>query len=253
MKRILFIGLLAFASQAHALDRVQADSLVARGVRAYAAGDHGAARAAFDSVSVEYSSAALELNLGNCFFKLGDVAHAILHYERGLRLAPGDADLQANLDFANEQVKDRVGAPPAFALGNTWAQLRSGADPDQWARRSLWASMLFFTLLGLAVALRRPVFRRAAWAAAGVALIGLLLCLGFAWVRHSELRDDSEAIIMAPKVDVRGEPRPSATVLFVLHKGTKVTVLQQDEQGWSEVQLPNGNVGWMPPATVERI
>ena len=250
---MLFIASIAFVSHMHAMDRAQADSLVAQGVRAYAAGNHAAARAAFDSVAVEYDSPALQLNLGNCFFKLGDVAHAILHYERGLRLAPAEADLQANLDLANEQVKDRVGAPPAFALGNTWAQLRSGADPDQWARRSLWASMLLFALLGFAVSLRRLVFRRVAWAAAGLALVSLLLCVGFAWARHHELRDDTEAIIMAPKVDVRGEPRASGTVLFVLHKGTKVTVLHEDEQGWSEVQLPNGKVGWMPPATVERI
>lgn len=253
MNRLISIAMLAVVSQANALDRAQADSLVARGVRAYTAGDHDAARAAFDSVAVAYNSAALELNLGNCWFKLGDIARAILHYERGLRLAPGDPDLQANLDLANEQVKDRVGAPPVFALGNTWARLRSGADPDQWARRSLWASVLFFALLGLATALKRVVSRRLAWGGAGLALIALFLCIAFAWVRHSELLDNSKAIIMAPKVDVRGEPRASATVLFVLHKGTKVMVLQEDRQGWSEVQLPNGSVGWMPPATLERI
>ena len=63
---------------------------------------------------------------------------------------------------------------------------------------------------------------------------------------------DSEAIIMTAKVDVRSEPRDGSTVLFVLHKGTKVRILQQ-ENAWSEVRLANGSVGWMPPASLERI
>lgn len=252
MKRSLSIALACCVLQSVAIDRTQADTLVSIGVRAYTAGDHAAALAAFDSVAVDWNSAGLQLNIGNCHFKLGNVALAILHYERGLRLAPGDADLQANLDLANEQVKDRIAAPPPFVLGNTWAGWRSGGDPDQWARRTLWATAILFTLLAIAMIARRSLLRRSAWAMAGVALLWAVVCFSFAAVRHGELHDDSEAIIMAPKVDVRGEPRTGATVLFVLHKGTKVTVLQQLE-GWTEVQLPNGNVGWMPPASIERI
>ncbi|MBK7297415.1 MAG: SH3 domain-containing protein [Flavobacteriales bacterium] len=64
--------------------------------------------------------------------------------------------------------------------------------------------------------------------------------------------DNSQAIILTPKVDVRSEPREGSTVLFVLHKGTKVDILQETNS-WFEVSLPNGTVGWMPPATLERI
>lgn len=252
MKRLLPFLLALVALNASAVTRLEADSLVARAQRAYAAGDHQAALAAFDSVAATYNSAALQLNIGNCWFKMGDVAHAVLHYERGLRLAPGDEDLLANLDLANEQVKDRVAEKPSFALGTTWARLRGGHDPDQWARRSLWACALFFVLLTAAIVVRRKALRRIVLGSAGAALIFLVLCIAFAIARHGEVLDDSQAIIMEPKVDVLGEPRPGSKVLFVLHKGTKLTVLQA-AGGWYEVQLPNGNVGWMPPATIERI
>lgn len=252
MKRLLPF-LLAFVSlNASAVTKLEADSLVAQAQRAYAAGDHQAALTAFDSVATTYNSAALQLNIGNCWFKMGDVAHAVLHYERGLRLAPGDEDLLANLDLANEQVKDRVAEKPSFALGTTWARLRGGHDPDQWARRSLWACAVFFVLLTAAIVVRRKTLRRIVLGSAGAALIFLVLCIAFAIARHGEVLDDSQAIIMEPKVDVLGEPRPGSKVLFVLHKGTKLTVLQV-AGGWYEVQLPNSNVGWMPPATIERI
>ena len=242
----------AYAMSASAMSKVEADTLVTHAQQAYAKGDHAEALRLFDSVAVQFNSAALQLNLGNCWFKLGDVPNAILHYERGARLAPGDEDIQANLDLAREQVKDRISAPPAFALGTTWASIRGGREPDQWAKRSLWASVVFFALLALAYLLRGRSLRKAVSVLAGMAFVVLALSVTFAAVRHAEVVDDSEAIIMAPKVDVRGEPRTGSTVLFVLHKGTKVSVLQEAE-GWYEVRLPNGSVGWMPFAALVRI
>lgn len=252
MHTLLTALFLASAIAGSAMSEVEADTLVAQGQKAYANGDHASALRLFDSVAVRFNSAALQLNIGNCWFKLGDIPNAILHYERGARLAPADEDIQANLDLAREQVKDRINAPPAFALGTTWANIRGGRGPDHWAKRSLWASVLFFSLLTLAYLLRGRSLRRVVSVLSGLAFVALALCITFAAVRHAELIDDSEAIIMTPKVDVRGEPRVGSTVLFVLHKGTKVSVLQQTD-GWYEIRLPNGSVGWMPFAALVRI
>lgn len=234
------------------MSKIEADSLAAQSARAYTAGDHAAALRSLDPVATYFDSPALQLNIGNCWFKLGDVAHAVLHYERGLLLAPGDADLRANLDLANEQVKDRINPAPTFALGNSWQRLRGGQDPDQWARRSLWAGLLFFMLLGIALVQKPGNRKRIFGFAAALASVLLLASIAFAGARARELGAHSKAIIMAPKVDVRGEPRDGAKVLFVLHKGTKVGVLKA-ENGWFEVELPNGAVGWMPADTIERI
>ncbi|MBX2972197.1 MAG: SH3 domain-containing protein [Flavobacteriales bacterium] len=235
-----------------AMTRVEADSLAAQGSRAYAAGDHAAALALFDSAATAFTSPALLYNIGNCHFKLNDIPHAILYFERALRLAPGDADVQTNLELARQNVVDRVNELPGFSLGSTWSRIRGGRDADQWARRSLWACLAFFVALAAAVAMRQRTARRSLFALSGLLFIGTALSIAFAAFRHKEVTDQSEAIIMSAKVDVRSEPRDGSTVLFVLHKGTKVTILQQDN-AWSEVQLANGSVGWMPPASLERI
>lgn len=235
-----------------AMTRTEADSLVAQGARSYAAGDHAAALALFDSAATAFTSPALLYNIGNCHFKLNDIPHAILFYERALRLAPGDADVQTNLELARQSVVDRVNELPSFSLGSTWSRIRGGRDADQWARRSLWACLAFFAALAAAVAMRQRTARRSLFGLSGLLFIGTALSIAFAAFRHKEVTDQSEAIIMSAKVDVRSEPRDGSTVLFVLHKGTKVTILQQDN-AWSEVQLANGSVGWMPPASLERI
>ncbi|HSA31118.1 MAG TPA: tetratricopeptide repeat protein, partial [Candidatus Omnitrophota bacterium] len=45
-------------------------------------------------------SGALYYNLGNSYFKKGQIGKAILNYERALDFFPRDADLQANYAFA---------------------------------------------------------------------------------------------------------------------------------------------------------
>lgn len=240
------------SSALFSMDKPLADSLVARGQRAYVSGDFVAAASAFDSVAAEFNSASLQLDLGNSWFKQGEIARAILHYERGLRLSPGDADLRANLVLANEQVKDRLANDGQLVLGGTWARIRGGADPDQWARRALYTSLLFFVLLAAAIVLRKRNWRRAIWSLAGLAFLALLVSIAFATMRHRELVSRGHAIILEAKADARSEPRETGKVLFVLHKGAKVAV-EHMENGWTEVRLPNGTVGWMPPASLERI
>ena len=219
---------------------------------AYARGDHQRALQFYDSLNGSWSSASLLFNIGNCHFKLNDVPRAILYYERALRLAPGAEDIQANLDLARMQAVDRVNELPAFTLGGFWERIRGGRDIDQWARRSLWASLLLFILLGSWIMVHRRPWRSVLFGASGLALIATVICVALAAYRLGEATDRSQAIIMAAKVDVRSEPREGATALFVLQEGTKVMVLQE-QNGWSEVRLPNGSVGWMPPSSLVRI
>lgn len=255
MNARLILPLLLLATlpgQAQAMSRAQADSLVAAAEQAYAAGEHAQALVLFDSVHTTWSSAGLLLNIGNCHFKLGDLPQAILHYERAARLAPGDADIRTNLDHARAQVVDRLAELPGFSLGAGWTRWRSGAEVDTWARRSLWSWTVFFALLAVGLLLHHRLWRTMAFSLAGLALLLSVVAVGLAALRHAEVRNTEAAIILQPKVDVRGEPRNGATVLFMLHKGTKVQVLQERD-AWYEVQLPNGNVGWMPPGSLERI
>lgn len=235
-----------------AMDRTTADTLVAQAVQRYAEGDVVGALTLFDSVAGHWNSAGLQYNIGNCHYRAGDIGRAILHYERALRLAPGAADVRANLELARQQVVDRVPELPAFSLSATWGLLRGGRDADQWARRCMVVSPLFFLVLALAMVVRGRGAALGLKVLAGLLGAALLVCIAFAAARHAELQDHSAAIVLAPKVDVRSEPGEGATLLFVLHRGTKVTVLQE-RLGWYEVRLANGNIGWMPPAAAERI
>jgi len=69
--------------------------------RAYEKGEYEKAlRMNMQVLQDGFVSAALLYNIGNCYFRLGDIPRAILYYRRAWYLAPSDADIAANLTFA---------------------------------------------------------------------------------------------------------------------------------------------------------
>lgn len=219
---------------------------------AYANGDHAAALAIYDSIAQQQTSAALLYNIGNCYSKLNDLPRSILFYERALRMAPGAEDIQANLDLARTRTMDRISTVPAFTLGSAWDRVRGGKDADQWARRSLWLCLITCTIAAGALLSTTAPVRRTLGALALVGGLFTATGIGLAAYRVMEMNDHDGAIIMVPKVDVKSEPNGNGTTLFVIHAGTKVRVVQE-ANGWYEVKLANGSVGWAPPTSLERI
>lgn len=249
IKLLLVLALFAQLPDGHA---ASVDSLVNAASAAYAAGDLGTALSLYTRALSEGRSAALHYNIGNCQYKLGDHAMAILHYERALKMAPGDADIQANLELARSRTKDRVSELPSSQVMQRWERFAGGRDIDQWARASIGFAVLFFAMLTLGTLLRRASWRAAIRIASVGAGIMLTLSLVMAWGRHRSLNTHEEAIIMAQRVEVRSEPTERGTVLFVIHRGTKVRVIQIID-GRAEVRLANGAQGWLPMDQFERI
>ena len=64
--------------------------------------------------------------------------------------------------------------------------------------------------------------------------------------------DRKGAIIFAPTVTIKSSPDASGTDLFVLHEGTKVFIKSSLGE-WYEIELEDGNVGWIRQKDLERI
>ena len=60
-----------------------------------------------------------------------------------------------------------------------------------------------------------------------------------------------EAIIMSTS-SVRSSPSMDGTELYILHEGVKVKIISSSD-GWYEVRLPNGSIGWIKKTDLEKI
>ena len=228
-----------------------ADSLWNAGVSAYADGRWSEAREAWtDIATAGLESAELYYNIGGACFKEGDAAHAILWYERSLRVDPSYDDARFNLEFARSQVQDRIDEVPEFFL-RTWGRKLCWLLPS-----GVWAVLciVFFALtLGLLLLylLGNGGARKAGFFVGIATLLLTLLCLGFAfWQRSDALRHDS-AIVVSPVTEVKSSPG-SGVSLFVLHEGTKVKLLEQVGD-WENIELADGRQGWLPRSSFEII
>jgi SH3-like domain-containing protein len=61
-----------------------------------------------------------------------------------------------------------------------------------------------------------------------------------------------EAIVMGTAISVKSSPDKAATDMFVLHEGTKVTLLSEVD-GWVELTIADGKKGWTEASHIERI
>ena len=64
------------------------------------------------------------------------------------------------------------------------------------------------------------------------------------------MHHDSRAVIMRSTLNVKSSPDLSGNDLFVIHEGMVVTVVDET-LGWKRIELPDGNVGWVPGASLE--
>ncbi len=190
-------------------------------------------------------------NLGNAYYRSGDLGRASLNYERADRLAPRDADVRANLTLARSQTIDQFGAD-VTAVDRLTLFARSWLTTDEMALLT-WLLWLVLALL-LTYRLLRSEPRRL-WLTAAVSLtaalwVGGLFSMG-SRIYVDVLRPD--AVIVAAEVDVYSAPDTQETAVFTLHSGASVTIVQA-RRDWMRIALPGGELrGWLPETAVAAV
>lgn len=200
----------------------------------------------------EGESAALYYNLGNAKYKQGDIAHAILYYEKSLKINPNDEDVKFNLDMARSQTVDKIETIEKFVLSQWNQDIQNGASSNGWA---IWSIISFITtlaLVGVYIFSHKILFQKIALFTAIATLLFSIISFSYAKAQYKAMTENEEAIIVAPTVTGKSSPDESGTDLFVLHEGTKVRI-KSKIGNWIEIQMEDGNTGWIKSIKVEII
>jgi tetratricopeptide (TPR) repeat protein len=216
----------------------------------YQEGKYAEARTAYESILANgYESEHLFLNLGNTCFRVGDIAGAILNYERGLRLAPRDEDLQFNLDLVSMMTVDRIAATPRLFIWDYWDSVKGlfSLHAIFWMTYGAWVlTFVFLSLLTLAASF--SLRRVSLFGSIGAGFVFLLFLL-VAVSRNADLSRTDRGVIMSDIVSVKNAPDSRSTDAFVLHSGTQVQITD-GVGGWIQIRLADGKVGWVEEASV---
>ncbi len=217
----------------------------------YERGDYPAAVALYtDLLDQGYDDPVIWYNLGNAYFKAGQLGRSIKAYLRARRLAPRDPDINANLQFVRLYSADRLDrSGRLFVLG--WADTIS-----RWLTLNEWmtlAGALFFTLCLLA-SLKLWLFPRgrAGWYWLGVGGFVWLLVLGGGFRHYRDEYVLRRGVVTVAETDVRGGPGEDYTLQFTGHDGLVFTI-DRVESDWLLVTFENGVKGWVASSAIEPI
>lgn len=239
-----------------ALTAAQADS-------AYSADKFTVASQGYlNAIKTQGPSAKLYYNLGNSYYRMGELGKAILAYERALRLDPTDQNARFNLEFVNARITDRPGERGTLA-GNILNATANFAHSNTWA----WFALGFFalTLAGIMAYLFVDVIalRKLGFFGGFVTLILCGLCIYFSFRSAAISMAKDVAIVTAPSTILSTAPRTPrdrSQEAMLLHEGTKVTILDSVTSStdsvptkWYDVEVDNTHRAWINSKAVEII
>ena len=198
------------------------------------------------------TSAEVYYNLGNCYFKTGNVAKTILNYERARKLAPDDEDIDFNIRIAQLKVIDRMDAVPEIFYKRWMKAAASLFSSDTWSKILIVNAWILFVFLALYITGRSSGLKKFSFVMTFIMIILGVFSFIFSHQSYTMTELDQKAIVMSPSVYVKSSPDEKGTDQFIIHEGTRIDVL--DEIGeWKKIRIANGSVGWLKMEAIEVI
>ena len=211
--------------------------------REYAAGHFQAAGEGYAAlVRAGECNPTLFYNLANAYYRRGDLARAILNYERVLALDPHHAEATANLQLVRDQARAlelTAQRPERFFLSI------SSASYAWMAVIGFWVGIFALTMF----AFRRSTARALVMIVAFLSSAGALYAL---YTVENGNRGQSLAIVTGKNVDARLATADNANSVLALPPGSEVNILST-RGDWSYAALPNNLRGWIPTKGAELV
>lgn len=229
------------------------ESLFKEGNTAYNEGDYKKAIALYEqTLKLGQHSAALYFNLGSAYYRVNNVAESIYYFEKAELLAPEDEDIQINSAFAKNMTIDAIEFLPESQLAQFQKKVFKSLSFSTWTILTV-ALLWIFVILFLGYIFFRSAFLKRTFFF--TSLVVLLLFVGSFLVTftiNQKQKNTEYAIIFSDQIDIWSEPNQQGDLLFTLHEGTKVQVLD-DLDEWQKIRIANGSEGWIRNARIRKL
>lgn len=250
---IIILSFIPMASYALDMPKDSIDILKAQADSAFSAEKFDEAESIYLRLAEQGECSAIYYNLGCTYYRLDNMAKAVLWFERALKLDPSDDDIRFNLTMARSKTVDRIIPRHEMFFVSAWKTLMHSQSVTEWAYSAIATFILALLLIALYLYCSSVGLRKIGFFGA---LLSLILCLLFnvlAYNLRNYNNTHTAGIIMDPAVTVRSTPTNSGTDLFVIHEGTRVEIVDNSMRDWAEVQIADGKVGWIEKNTYESI
>ena len=186
-------------------------------------------------------------NLGDCYYREGNMAKAMVCFQRALLLAPRDSDILQNLNH----VRGKLFLPELYTAGTPVeliVYLRDIFRPDEWLL--ICSIAVFFIFIALVL---RHVTHGVVWISIlSGAIIMVAVSLTASMYQNNTLYSGADAIIIERNADIYSLPSTdSQKSKITLPPGESVKI--EDSMGdWVLIRDDKTN-GWIKHSAIEKI
>jgi len=201
-------------------------------------------------IDEDFSGTSLFYNLGIAYYESGDLAHAILYFEKALKLEPGNSAIQHNLSLSNQKLGQDFIELEEFFLKKWWLATSNFFSTGTWT----FLFILIFILLLIAFFLyifKTGMIKLYAMRIFYPGIVVTIIIFLLAMTRYNAASNHSAAIIMESTGLYLG-PDERSEILYELQAGTRIILLDELE-GWIKIELINKEHGWMGASGFEKI
>ncbi len=200
-----------------------------------------------DILKTGKTSGALYYNLGNSYYKNGQIGKAVVNYIRAKRLLPRDSDVDFNYRYVHSQVKHPFDIHKQGIFKKIISPYVGYLTLDEMLKIALlgYALLCVFILLGLFLQWSRKniIFP--------TALISFVLLLNVSIFIY-QCNAYKHMAVAITNIDSKFEPTEKATTHFNLPEGNMITILDK-EDNWIKIKRMDGKVGWVKSDEIEKI
>tara|TARA_Y100001960_G_scaffold323078_1_gene400781 strand:- start:524 stop:1273 length:750 start_codon:yes stop_codon:yes gene_type:complete len=242
LKFWVLISILFQSHLGHAKDFM---SEVARANNLYANNNYQEAADVYESIHLAgLNNGYLYYNLGNTYIRLGKTGFAILNYIRARKLIPRNENLQANLNFAIQQTRDKIPLPEQSTL-NTLFFWVSDLSLSEFLKSAFLINLIFWLTLIVWFYFRSKTFKLIRNLFFYMLLFGIISVI----VKLNVETGSKTGVVIANKVSVKSGLDSSNATLFELHEGALVKITEE-RKNWYEIRLNEKQKGWVPKDTL---
>lgn len=246
---VIFVSLMNTAMAQDASD----NSAFAKANSLYTAESYQEAADSYEAILQSgQHSAEVYFNLGNSYYKLNNVGPAIYNFEKALQLDPNNKDFKNNLKFAEQLRVDAVEKAQTNPLNEFLENTFKSLSVDNWAYLSILLALIAILLFILYHYAATTGKKRLFFVLSIVFLLATIFSIAGASYSQNLIENNQQAIVYSNETVTRSEPKNSAESSFLIHEGTKVTIIEEYEN-WAKIEVANGSQSWMPIADLKKI
>ena len=254
--------ILLFVVMFFAFDSFSAENVIANAEKAYNADQFIEAAKLYEQAKEEGVSTELYYNLGNAYYKSGEMGKAVLNYERALLLDPSNSDARYNLDFVNSKLVDKLESDENI-IDSFVHSIVSITNPNGWAVIAIVTFILLLISAAVYIFSGDVLLKKVGFFG-GIILLLLVVFTNLIAITESRnfsnreyavVTDDIVILSTSPRV-----PKSKTEEAFLLHEGAKVKIVDSVQVKidttsvmWFDVKADRTHRAWIKKNQLERI